>query len=283
MILKVIPDFNSKRSRESKKCASLGFVHTSLTSPPAAEYSNPTWATSIDIDFAGNKPTNIVRIGTGDSSSGKQVAISADSGATWSQDYGAADNVTGGKVAFSADGDTVLWRTSGNGVQVSQYTNAFTTVPTLPSDAQIASDKLNNTIFYGASGAKFYISTDGGKTFTSPGTLGSSTSPFKVVVNPGVTGDVWVSTDKGIFHTTNSGATFTQLSGVTQAWAIALGAPKTTGGYPALFAAAAFGTQVGVFRSDDAGVNWAQINDAAHGFGSLSANVLTADPRIYGR
>lgn len=56
--------------------------------------------------YAGNKPTNIVRIGNGDSSSGKQVALSYNAGSTWSQDYGAADNVTGGHVALSADGDT---------------------------------------------------------------------------------------------------------------------------------------------------------------------------------
>lgn len=124
---------------------------------------------------------------------------------------------------------------------------------------------------------------DGGKTFTSPGTLGASTAPAKVIVNPAVTGDVWVSSDVGIFHTTNSGASFTQISGPTQAWAIALGAPAKAGGYPALFAAAMFGTQFGYFRSDDEGVNWVQINDATHGFGSLSANCLTADPRIYGR
>lgn len=43
-----------------------GFVHTSLTTPPKAAYSNPTWSTSADIDFAGNVPTTIVRIGTGD-------------------------------------------------------------------------------------------------------------------------------------------------------------------------------------------------------------------------
>lgn len=199
-----------------------------------------------------------------------------------SQDYGASDNVSGGKIALSADGDTVLWRTSSNGVLVSQYTNPFSSVSSLPSDAAIASDKKSNSIFYGASGSKFYLSTDGGKTFSSKGSLGSSTAPVKIVVNPGVTGDVWVSTDKGLFHSTDSGSTFTAVSGVTQAWAIALGAPAKSGGYPALFAAATIGN-VGYFRSDDAGVNWVQINDAAHGFGSASANCLTADPRIYGR
>lgn len=97
-----------------------------------------------------------------------------------------------------------------------------------------------------------------------------------------MTGDVWVSTDKGLFHSTNSGTSFTTVSGITQAWAIALGAPAKAGGYPALFAAANIGG-IGYFRSDDAGVNWVKINDAAHGFGSASSNVLTADPRVYGR
>lgn len=36
-------------------------------------------------------------------------------------------------------------------------------------------------------------------------------------------------------------------------------------------------------RTDDQGVNWVQINDAAHGFGSVSANVLAADQKNYGR
>ncbi|CAL1695971.1 unnamed protein product [Somion occarium] len=259
-----------------------GFVHDSLTTAPANSFTNPIWSTAVDVDFAGNKPTNIVRLGNGDSSEGKQVALSTDSGKTWSQDYGAADNVSGGKIALSADGDTVLWRASANGVQVSQYTNPFAAVPSLPSDAAIASDKKNNSIFYGASGSMFYLSTDGGKTFAAKGSLGSSTSPVKIVVNPSVTGDVWVSTDKGIFHSTDLGSTFTSLSGVSQAWAIALGAPAKAGGYPALFAAANI-DGVGYFRSDDAGVNWVKINDAAHGFGSASANCITADPRIYGR
>ncbi|KAJ3506061.1 hypothetical protein NLJ89_g7083 [Agrocybe chaxingu] len=259
-----------------------GFRHNSLTAPPITGFTNPTWATASDIDFAGNKPATIVRIGTGDSSSGKQVAFSSDAGASWSQHYGAADNVSGGKVAISADGDTILWRTGSNGVMVSQNQASFTAVSSLPSSAAISSDKKANNIFYGAAGSTFYLSTDGGKTFSAKGSLGSSTSPFKVIVNPGVTGDVWVSTDKGLFHSTNSGTSFTAISGVTQAWAIALGAPAKSGGYPALYAAANV-EGVGYFRSDDAGFNWVKINDAAHGFGSASANCLTADPRVYGR
>ncbi|KAJ6509259.1 hypothetical protein C8R47DRAFT_1173965 [Mycena vitilis] len=252
-----------------------GFVHNSLTTAPAASWTNPKWSTTADMDFAGNNPLNIVRIGTGDSTSGKQVAISGDGGNTWSQDFGAADNVT-------ANGDTVLWRTNGNGVLVSQFTNPFAAVPSLPSTAAIASDKVNNSIFFGAATNTFYLSTDGGKTFAAKSTLASSTAPAKVIVNPKVSGDVWVSTDKGLFHSTNFGTSFTAIPGITAAWAIALGAPKTATSYPAIFAAANIGG-VGYFRSDDMGVNWVQINDAAHGFGSASSNCISGDPRIYGR
>lgn len=217
------------------------------------------------------------------------------------QDYGIADDIACSKVALSANGDTVLIRTSSGSIQVSQYTNSFTTIASLPSGSVIASDKLNNSIFYGlscrfafegcvisneckaASGLSFYLSTNGGQSFTATkGALGASTAPVKIVVNPGVTGDLWVSTDAGLFHSTDSGNTFTPISGISEAWAIALGAPATTSSYPAIFAAANI-NGVGYFRSDDEGVSWVQINDAKHGFGSASANVLSADPRIYGR
>ena len=61
--------------------ACIGFVHNSLTTAPVATYKNPEWATASDIDYAGNKPSNIVRVGTGNE--GKQVALSSDYGATW--------------------------------------------------------------------------------------------------------------------------------------------------------------------------------------------------------
>ncbi|KAI0274685.1 hypothetical protein BC834DRAFT_965184 [Gloeopeniophorella convolvens] len=260
-----------------------GFVHTDLTKAPATSFQNPSWSSTADLDFAGNNPTNIVRIGETSDGSSKQVALSTDSGNTWSQDYGAPNGTNSGKVALSADGDTVLWRTGSGSVLVSQYTNAFAPVSTLPSGAAIASDKTNNSVFYGAAGASFFLSQDGGKTFAkTAGTLGTSTAPVKIVVNPGATGDVWVSTDQGLFHSTTSGASFAAVAGVSAAWAVALGAPAQAGGYPALFAAANIGG-VGYFRSDDAGASWVRIDDAAHGFGSASANVITADPRIYGR
>lgn len=201
-----------------------------------------------------------MRLGNSGTDGTKQIALSTDSGATWSQDYGAPDGNYGGKIAFSADGDTVLWR-SDNGTRVSRFTNAFTAVTGLGTDCIIASDKKNNTIFYAAAGSKFYISTNNGASFAATaGSLGSSTAPVKIVVNLNTSGDLWVSTDKGLFHSTNFGATFTADSSVTAAWAIGLGAPKTAGGYPALFVAGTIGGVTGYYRTDDAGVNWVQVS-----------------------
>lgn len=38
-----------------------------------------------------------------------------------------------------------------------------------------------------------------------------------------------------------------------------------------------------LFKTEDQGVNWQMISDAAHGFAASSANVVGADMSIYGR
>jgi xyloglucan-specific exo-beta-1,4-glucanase len=128
-------------------------------------------------------------------------------------------------------------------------------VSSLPAGSVIASDKVNNSVFYAASGSIFYVSKDGGKTFASGAAPVAISSPSKIIAHTNVSGDVWLSGDKGLVHSTDFGASFTNITSVTRAWAIALGAPKTTGGYPALFANAIIGGVTGYFRSDDAGVN----------------------------
>ncbi|KAF7310676.1 hypothetical protein HMN09_00610500 [Mycena chlorophos] len=260
-----------------------GFVHTSLTTPPplSAVWTDPQWSTTADLDYAGLSPSTIVRIGTNDSS--LQVALSNTGGSSWSIDYGASQVAEGGHVAISASGDTVLWSTNGQGVLVSQYTSAFSLVSSLPTGAVIASDKVNDSVFYGAYSSSFYVSTDGGKTFKVTASLLDSSSPQKIVVHPNVTGDVWVTSDVGLFHSTNTGSTFTQISSVTEAWQMDLGVPQTSGGYPAVYIAAEIGGVVGYYRSDTEGSSWVQINDAAHGFGSAASNPIAADHSTYGR
>uniref|UniRef100_A0A0W0FZL7 Putative CEL6 protein n=1 Tax=Moniliophthora roreri TaxID=221103 RepID=A0A0W0FZL7_MONRR len=149
-----------------------GFAHTDLDKAPTTRFTNPEWATSADIDYAGNNPTNIVRIGSDNGgyvdrrylpvsnptstfdSETKQVALSYNSGSSWDQHYGAPDGVQGRKVALSANGNIVLWSTaSGQGFSISKGQAIFTSVSSLPANAIIASDKKDNNVFYGASGS----------------------------------------------------------------------------------------------------------------------------------
>jgi xyloglucan-specific exo-beta-1,4-glucanase len=139
----------------------------------------------------------------------------------------------------------------------------------------------NGTVLYAASGSKFYRSIDSGTTWTST-TPGTITTPNHIAVNPFKAGELWVSGNTGIVHSADYGATFTALPSVTNAFAIAAGAPKTSGGTPSVYAAAAINGVTALYRTDDQ-TNWIMMSDAAHGFGSASSTVIAADTRIYKR
>lgn len=129
-----------------------GFYHADLDKAPAQSFHNPTYGTTNGIDYAGNKPSNLVRSGASDTL--PTIAMSTDFGKTWSANYAASSTTPTGQVALSADADTVLLMNS-NGAMVSKYSSTFSAVSSLPSGAAIASDKSNNTVFYGGSAGSF--------------------------------------------------------------------------------------------------------------------------------
>lgn len=259
-----------------------GFYHSSLDVAPSQAFHNPTYGTTRDLDYAGNKPANIVR--SGESSTAIQIATSSDFGVSWSADYGASTSTGPGKVAYSADGDTVLLMSSTNGPLISKFTATFSAVSTLPSGAVIASDKRNNTVFYGGSAGNFYVSTNGGVTFAKTLMLGNSTAVNQIRVHPTVAGDVWATTDAGLFHSLDYGKTFSKIgSGVTAGYGFAFGAGSKSTSYPVIYGFFAVDGVIALFKSEDSGLNWAIISDATHGFGAASANCVGADMSIYGR
>jgi xyloglucan-specific exo-beta-1,4-glucanase len=85
-----------------------------------------------------------VRIGNSNNDGGttSQIALSCDSGASWSPAYDAVLGVSGAAVTISADADTILWRDAGTStVKYSRCTGAFTASIGVPTGAAIASDK----------------------------------------------------------------------------------------------------------------------------------------------
>jgi hypothetical protein len=260
-----------------------GFRHDDLTKPPATMYTAPTFGTTTSLDFAELTPNFLVR--SGNPGSGfNSTGFSFDGGTSWfqgnSQPAGTND---GGSVAAAANASRVVWSPSGAAVSVSTDNgNSWTASTGIPAGAGVRSDRVNPNKFYGFSNGTFYVSTNGGASFTASAASALPVSAkFKAVA--GHEGDVWLAGDPGgIFHSTDSGATFTKLANVTFADTIGLGMSAPGQTYPALYTSASIGGVHGLFRSDDAGTTWIRINDDQHQFATTSADI-TGDPRIYGR
>jgi xyloglucan-specific exo-beta-1,4-glucanase len=262
-----------------------GFRHNSLTTVPQTMFTQPVFTSTTSLDFAERSPNVMVRAGNfndADRPNDSHVAFSTDGGSNWFQGTEPGGINEGGTVAAAADGSRFVWAPRGQPVHYSVgFGNSWTQTQGLPTESVVESDRVNANKFYGFNGGRFYVSTNGGATFTQTAATGlPSTAKFKAV--QGRDGDIWLAGDTGIFHSTNSGASFTKLSTVTKAVSIGFGAAAPGQTYPALYAMATVGGVTGVYRSDNAGAAWVRINDDRHQYGN-AGDAITGDPRVYGR
>jgi hypothetical protein len=91
-----------------------------------------------------------------------------------------------------------------------------------------------------------------------------------------------LDTAYGLWHSTNSGATFTPVPNVDEADTIGFGKAASGQTYVALYTSAKVAGVRGIYRSDDAGATWVRINDDQHQYAWTGA-AITGDPRVYGR
>ncbi|ORY58433.1 family 74 glycoside hydrolase [Pseudomassariella vexata] len=253
---------------------------SSLTTSPSKNWMDPEWSSSTGVDYAGNSVSNVVRVGNVAGTA--QVALSNTGGASWYAHSGAGTTMYGGTVAYSADSDTILWSTASNGVQRSLNQGSFAVVASLASGAVIASDKKNGTVFYAGSGAKFYVSRDTGSTFTASGALGSATAIRDIAAHPTTAGTVWISTDVGVFYSTNYGASFTQTStSLSNTYAIALGVGSSTNWNVYAFGTGSAGAML--YASADNGASWTSIQGSSQGFGAIDSCILAGSASTAGQ
>ncbi|MFD5008924.1 cellulose binding domain-containing protein [Streptomyces chartreusis] len=264
-----------------------GFRHTDLAKVPSMMFTQPNFTTTTSLDFAETSPNTFVRVG--DLDSGPHIAFSTDNGANWFAGTDPSGVSGGGTVAAAADGGRFVWSPAGAGVQ---YTTGFGTSwqasSGIPAGAVVESDRIDPKVFYGFKSGKFYVSSDGGATFTASSASGlPSGDSVRFKALPGTKGEVWLAggaTDGayGLWHSTDAGATFTKLSGVGQADTIGFGKAAPGVSYQTLYTSAKIGGVRGIFRSTDKGATWTRINDDAHQWGWTGA-AITGDPRVYGR
>ncbi|KAL2759328.1 glycoside hydrolase family 74 protein [Sodiomyces alcalophilus JCM 7366] len=250
-----------------------GFTFASrdhLDTPPQTVWANPRFDNSVSVDYAGNDVGRVVHVGN--VAGGEQLAVSSDGGLTWSMSPAANTQAAGGTVAYSADGDTILWSTETVGVQRSLNGAALSAVASLPSRAVIASDKRENDVFYAGAAGVFYVSTDGGATFVEGGELEGVSQVRSIAAHPTEAGDVWVSTNAGVFHSVDFGQTFQLVSSeVTDTFRVALGRGEDDGWNVYVFGTGAEGPKL--YASANGGATWEDIQGEI-GFGAIDANAL---------
>ncbi|WP_419704013.1 xyloglucanase [Promicromonospora sp. NFX87] len=263
-----------------------GFRHGSLTKVPSGRLTNPLMTNSTDIDFAQSKPSTMVRVGRGGDQDGAystdggstwngfkaepvagandgHVALAADGstivwteagqapyrstdeGSSWSRISGldtdavvVADrssantfySLTGGTLYASTDGGATFTARAGN-----LPSGRLTAVPGIAGDLWIAgSDK------------GLLHSTDGGRTFT---TLGSVRSASALGFGKAASGTTYqalylIGTVKdvtGVFRSTDKGATWLRVNDKAHQWG-AIGSVGVITGDPDTYGRVYIGT-----------------------------------------
>ena len=260
-----------------------GFRHDDFDVAPAKIFTTPSF-TAVSLDYAELASNFIVRVGNGDTSNGaKRIGFSYDGGANWFQGMEPGGVTGGGTVAAAADATRLVWSPDGAAVSFSTNVGGTWTASTgIPAGARVASDRVNPMKFYGFRNGTFYVSVNGGESFAATAAAGLPTSAkFKAI--PGVEGDIWLAGGRGgLWHSTDSGASFIKLTDIEAADTIGFGMAAPGRNYMALYTSARIGGVYGIYRSDNAGASWVRINDDQHQYGSIN-EAITGDPRVYGR
>jgi hypothetical protein len=171
-------------------------VHNNLDAPPPTLHV-PVWGTVSDLDFAGQQPLSLVRIGN----SAGQIATSTDGGNTWTE-LSIGGSYSGGFVTYTANTTSIIWSpTSAAGSFMSYKGGAFMATTGLPAGAVIEADKVNDAYVYASYAGKVYVSSNSGMSYTYVNQLGSASASRSIATSTlAAAGEFWVSTDHGIWH-----------------------------------------------------------------------------------
>ncbi|MEV7194841.1 xyloglucanase [Streptomyces sp. NPDC093510] len=264
-----------------------GFRHTDLSKVPALMYTQPNLSTTTSLDYAASNPNTVVRVGNADAA--PHIGFSTDNGANWFAGQDPSGVTGGGTVAAAADGSRFVWSPDGAGVHTTAgFGSSWTASKGVPQGAVVEADRVDPKTFYAFKSGTFYVSSDGGATFTAKASAGlPAEGPVKFQALPGKKGDIWLAGGKsgatyGLWHSTDAGATFSRIKGVQEADTIAFGKAAPGTSYQTLYTSAKIGGVRGIFRSTDKGATWVRVNDGRHQWGWTGA-AITGDPNVFGR
>jgi photosystem II stability/assembly factor-like uncharacterized protein len=257
-----------------------GFTHDDLGASPQLPKGGSPFATSTGVDFAGNEPLTVVRVG--DVQKGVHGAISTDGGKSWKFFESEPNGLERpGAIAISADGKTIVWSPP---KMVPCYSadggKTWTACKGLAAGMRVISDRVERSRFYATGREGQVYASDGTMAFTMKADgLPKERTSLRAV--PGKAGHLALAAADGLYLSMDGGEAFARLPGVTSANRVGFGMAAPGKEYPAIYVAGKVGTTSGFFRSDDMGASWTRINDDQHQYGWV--NCISGDPRIYGR
>lgn len=290
-----------------------GFYHADINAPQKMRHQAQV-GTNYVVDYAGNDPQKMIRIFS--SIKNNMGAYSEDGGKSWTlfktapktttNEYNADLSKEMNYAAISADGSTIVWNMETYGIYTSADKGATWTQSANTAELAgfpVKADKVAKGTFYvyNCGTGVFYRSVDYGKTWTAVNSDMAKLDNYaytsgRTFVSPDAEGDIWVTqginiggvawtgtTDPGVFHSTDGGATFTKIDGMDYAYYIGFGKGKTAG------KSAIYLTGIesqsdpvkALYRSDDQGATWTAIDDKYHKFGAV--DIVIGDPCIYSR
>ena len=297
------------------------WVQTDLAATPTRT-PNSAWGNGDAADVLWSDPNYIVAVGI---TSNKPVTAygswSGDSGNTWSNfaslPAGASTNFADTVSIVTTSRNNIVWApansipswTTNNGASWTQVSGLPAPNGGLNNAYRLVVDRQSPNRVYAFDGGgawwnsttgKVYLSTDGGHSFAlvqgsvaanfAPNEFGLST----MVANPNASGDLWVADGNAVYHSTNSGASWTKLPGfgtvaasgstgaLQGATRIALGKAQSGASYSAaVYVVGTRGGVWGIWHSDDGGATWARFNDDAHQYAGIG--VIAGDWNTYGR
>lgn len=256
-----------------------GFVHTDVTKAPLAQISQ-----SSGFAFAGQKSSTIARIAT-------DLYLSENNGVSWTKLLPTPDAMTKGKVAVSADGKTILWKSTVSSQEKCWVTNnkgaSWTASSGINFSCYPMADPVvaNRFYAYNRSEGYLYVSEDGGLSFQKAGFAGINGNS-RIATWHGKEGHIWIANgSSGIKYSSDSGKSFQTVS-VYSAEVVAVGKEKPGTDIPTIFiyGRSKSSDVIGIYRSVDWGKTWVRADDDRHQFGHLAnAGMIEADRNIYGR
>lgn len=261
-----------------------GFAHMDVTVPPDDAHFMKNGA-SDSLDCAWQNPN----IAAYTSNSTKCLNYTTDGGATWNVIKKLPEAANGGKVAIAADGSALIWRPStlsGKPYITPDFGETWYYCEGLGYGAKIVADRVNPKKFYAVCEGMFYVSTDGGYTFSATGAIVTDEAVPTAVGDK--EGHIWLVSGGMIMYTEDEGKNFTVIKNIN-AKALGFGAPEKEGDYMTIYVMGDDDVEGndnpqgdGIYRSTDKGKTWQRINDEQHLFGNLTA-AITGDSEIFGR